>query len=147
MRDPRPRARAARRLVWINGTLLVAAAAFALLYRWASEHAPALFACAVRRRLGLYCPACGGSRAVMCLWRLDILGALRFYPPLVLCALLVAALDVRLLLNLLLRTDRFTRTYRARVFLAVPALILLTWLIRTVCLVGFGIDLVGDFLP
>jgi len=24
---------------------------------------------------------------------------------------------------------------------------LLTWVVRTVCLVGFGVDLVGDLLP
>jgi len=141
------RTRAAVRLVWINGALLLAAAVFALLYRWADTHAPLLFACQVRRRLGLYCPACGGSRAVMCLWRLDLVGALHYYPPVVLCAALVLALDVRLLLNIFCNTDRFTRTYRARAFLSVPALMLLTWVVRTVCLVGFGVDLVGDLLP
>lgn len=147
MRDRHHRTRAAQRLVWINGALLVAAAVFALLYRWAAEGAPALFACAVRRRLGLYCPACGGSRAVMCLWRFDLVGALKYYPPVVLCLGLILALDVRLFLNLLYNTDRFTRTYRARTFLSVPVLIVVTWVVRTVCLLGFGVDLLGDFLP
>lgn len=134
-------------LLALNGGVLLLAALFAVAYTVSDTLDWGLFDCRVRQHYGIYCPACGGSRAVMCLFRLDIVGALRAYAPLVLCVLFLAELDVRLLLDLVRHTDTartFRPLWRA---LSVLALIVLTVTVRNVLLLGFHIDLLGDILP
>ncbi len=123
---------AVRRTYGILAVLLPLAAAavvfgYAALFTFCEERGIPLFACVLKERLGIYCPGCGGSRALLALLRFDLLSSLRYYPAMLPLALLLSDLYVR---------------YRA--FYGILAIVLLTFLARNVLWLGFDIDVLGD---
>ena len=93
--------RSAKIYLWLHAGLVAALLLFPL-YRALTDHMTALFSgCFLHDHLYLYCPACGGTRALAALLRLDVVSALRFNPFLVLVAVLAVAFDVWALVRLL----------------------------------------------
>lgn len=83
-----------RRLFWIcHGGILLCILLFPL-YRYLTDLLPPLLTgCVLHNRLFLYCPVCGGTRAVEALLRLDLLGALRMNAFVTLGILTAVAID------------------------------------------------------
>lgn len=132
------------RLALVNGVLLLGALLYRALCRL--TEGSAVLSCRVAELLGIYCPGCGGSRAVAALLRLDIVGCF-FYSPFVLVAVaLLLYADVVTVLALLRRSEQTLRLLHPNLLLLLPAVLLLTCLIRNI-LLGAGIDLLGDILP
>ncbi len=138
-----------RRTCGILAVLLPLAAAavvfgYAALFTFCEERGIPLFACVLKERLGIYCPGCGGSRALLALLRFDLLSSLRYYPAMLPLALLLSDLYVRVLLAAAVGKDSFVRTFRYRAFYGIFAIVLLTFLARNVLWLGFDIDVLGD---
>lgn len=115
--------------------LAVCAAYFSLALRY-----PAVFACAFAQRAHLYCPGCGGSRALFALLRLDILGSLACNPAVLFGGATVAYYEIALV--------GYARGRRVSAVpaIAYAALILLFFLVRNILLVVAGIDPLGDLI-
>ena len=105
-----------------------------------AARAPALFACHFARRAHLYCPGCGGSRALFALLRFDLLGSLIANPAVLFGGATVLYYEIALL--------RYARGGRvsATPAIAYAALILITFFVRNILLVACGIDPLGDLI-
>lgn len=102
--------------------------------------------CTIRDQYHIYCPACGGTRALEALLQFHPLESL-YYNPIVI--LLLAFIIFMAGLNLYEHFGpRKQRHYRARII--ADCLILVIWflfgIIRNYLLVFHGIDLLGDFI-
>ena len=101
--------------------------------------------CWVRDAWGIYCPGCGGTRALKALLRGDILKSL-YYNPLVV-VLIVSFLIIRIT-HALEKKESGKRSYtRWRFFAAILFLgmTVLVFAVRNYMLIFRGIDMLGDF--
>jgi hypothetical protein len=99
--------------------------------------------CVLHDIFHLYCPGCGGTRAVMLLARFDIWGALMSNPIVPYFAALYAYLAVRAAVSILRDCDRIFYWSNALTWMTV--LIPVTvFVLRNLLLVFFGIDTLGD---
>ncbi|MDO5407764.1 MAG: DUF2752 domain-containing protein [Eubacteriales bacterium] len=102
-------------------------------------HMPCLF----HALTGLYCPGCGGTRAVKYLLQGKLLASLQYH-PLVLYGAVVAALELGswLLAKRLGRKELYLG--RESLFLYTGlGIVAVNWIVKNVCLVVWGIDLLS----
>lgn len=114
------------------------------LYRHVVSSLPAgMSGCVLHDYLFLYCPLCGGTRAVEALLCLDLPLALR-YNAFVVCALLsFLVLDVIAWVRFFRRrTPLFS--VRGWVWIVGAVALLLFWLLRNYLMIAHGIDPTGD---
>lgn len=102
--------------------------------------------CAMHAVLHLYCPACGGTRAVAALLSLHPLRALRLYPPLYVLIVLLAEVEWRGVRCLVRRDRRAFEHYSGRRFLWLAGAVVLWFVLRNLLLIAFRIDITGDFI-
>ena len=122
-----------------NALLLLFLAGGAL-YLGLAARAPDLFACAFARGVHLYCPGCGGSRALYALLRFDLLGSLLAKPALLRGGATLLYSELALL--------GYARGGRVRALPAIlfGAFLVLFFLVRNILLVAAGIDPLGDLI-
>ncbi len=126
---------------------LLAVTAGALLFAWAvtALHLEPVFftPCLFHRITGLYCPGCGGTRALIALLRGHPLRSLRLH-PLVLPGILWAAayLGSHLLAASGVRKMPVLRISR-RPLIAGIVILAGNFVIKNLCLAAFGIDLLS----
>ena len=144
--DPKERTKRNYRLLALLIPLFAAVVIFgyAALFLFATERELPFFDCVWKSRLGIYCPGCGGSRALLALLRLDFASSLFYYPAMLPLALLLLDLYVRIVIAAVTGEERAVRTFRFRVFYLILAAVLLTCLVRNLLWLGFGIDVLGD---
>ena len=122
---------------WI--TLAVLAGAF-LLWRFVLGE-PTVSRCWIWEHWHVYCPGCGGTRALMALARGQLGQALRYHPPVVVTLFLAAAyLLTQTVWRLRGKGGGGLPYYRRRPG-PVGALFLVNCLVRDVLWLGFGIPL------
>lgn len=102
--------------------------------------------CFVQNTLHIYCPGCCGSRSLEAFLKFDFIKSFLLYPAIPLAAVAVLVYDTRLLLTLIKKDTRYTDGYKFKIFIIIPIAILLTFLVRNILLLGFGIDTVGDII-
>ena len=140
-------AKALKRLIILHGAM-AALALLMLAYKWASEvSAKALFRlpyCLTHELFHLYCPLCGGTRAVAALLRLDIVSALRYNPLAVAFALGLVIYDTVSLVRIFGGGD----LPRVKInWLAVTLAVVGYSALRNILMIAFGIDPLGELLP
>ena len=135
--------RSRRAFVWMHALLPLAVPLF-FLYRAVTERLPAgMTGCVLHDYLFLYCPLCGGTRAVESLLHLDFEGALEknAFVLLLLCVFLL--LDV-------LAWRRFFQgkspwsVAPAWVWVSLTAALILFGVLRNYLMIAHGIDPTGD---
>ena len=122
---------------WI--TLAALAGAF-FLWRFALG-APTVSRCWVWEHWHVYCPGCGGTRALMALARGQIGAAIRYHAPLVATLVLAAAYLISQTMWRLRGKRGWTLHYDRRWPAALVELFLLGCVVRNVLWLGFGIPL------
>lgn len=101
-----------------------------------------LSGCRFYRTFHLYCPACGGTRALGALLRGDLLSCAYYYPPLAYAAVLLPLYWVcQTWYRITRRPHRFMGRWDSRWVQLGLWLLLLNWVARNVLLVGFYIPL------
>lgn len=99
--------------------------------------------CLFHELTGLYCPGCGGTRAVKYLLQ-GQLGLSVQYHPLVLYGVIVAVLELgSLLMARLFRRPKLYLGHEAAFLYTAVAIVAVNWMVKNICLVGFGIDLLA----
>ena len=116
------------------------------LYVWLSERVTAVIpGCLMHDWFSLYCPLCGGTRAVGALLRLDFLAALRYNAYAVLLAVTAVVYDVLAWIRLC-RGEEKLLVISKKILVIYGVLLLLYWIARNVLLVAFHVDPLGDLL-
>ena len=87
--------------------------------------------CVFRETFGLYCPGCGGSRAVNSLLKFNLLRSFLYYPPILLCAALILFLDVRLAVFLFRKNQKSIKV-SGKIFLIIKLRIIDGGIIRKI---------------
>ncbi|MBR1866756.1 MAG: DUF2752 domain-containing protein [Lachnospiraceae bacterium] len=101
--------------------------------------------CGVHDILHVYCPGCGGTRALSSLLQGKVICSLYYNPAIVLGILLIAYYEVGVLLTLYRRNGR--RYYERKGWLVYGyLLILVLYSVGRDVLLFMGYDLIGDFL-
>lgn len=106
---------------------------------------PALTGCAMHDILFLYCPLCGGTRAIKALLRLDVVSAFSYNPFVFLLLVLFVVLDVLAFLRLR-RGESRPFVFPRKLWLSFCALFVLWGILRNVLMIAFGIDSTGDLV-
>lgn len=119
---------------------------YALAYAYAKETGSDLFRCRISESLHIYCPGCGGSRAVFALCKGQVLQSVRYFLPVPLAALCLFISDVRMALFLLGKGSFPGRRFGYTCMILCISSVILQCILRNLLLFR-GIDLLGDILP
>ena len=103
--------------------------------------------CAFQSRTGLYCPGCGGTRAFQALFRLDILQAVFYHPPLVYGVGLYAAFFISQTLMRVSKGKIPGMKMRPGYLYALPVVFFMNFIIRNVLLMVFHLDTLPMVFP
>ncbi|MFA5562448.1 MAG: DUF2752 domain-containing protein [Eubacteriales bacterium] len=135
------------RLVALKKTFVllhIAAAAALLLFLWAARLAEGLgMRCLFLQFFGLYCPGCGGTRALYALLQGRLLAAFLYYPALPVTVVILLSYDVRMLLSLLRGQMRYADGIDRRWLWLIPAVMLGYAVLRNVLLLCFDLDVLA----
>ena len=99
--------------------------------------------CGVNRLLHIYCPGCGGTRAMKALLQGELLTSLRANPLVLWGAFLALLQYVRALRALFLR-DPYACPIRSWSWISIIAIALTLFILRNLLLIFFGYDYLGD---
>jgi hypothetical protein len=125
----------------VNLGIIIISLIYALLF----YISPELFACKFKETFHLYCPGCGGSRALTRLLSLDIAGAFIAHPPLFIAILAVFEVDLRMLIAILRDTPSVIQRYKPTLFIIFAASLVVYFVLRNILLIN-GIDPLGDII-
>ncbi|MBQ4324343.1 MAG: DUF2752 domain-containing protein [Clostridia bacterium] len=141
----RPLRRAARVALLINLSLLLFFLLFLLLEQvsrgWGALR---LGACYLRDTLHVYCPGCGGTRAVLALAQGRLWDALVLYPALFVGILTLVWYDGTVLLACIRRRPAILRLSPWWISLLAPAAAVVFCIVRNVLAYTVGYDPLGD---
>ncbi len=98
--------------------------------------------CFFREKVGIYCLACGGSRALSALFSLKIISSLILYPTIITSIIVIIYYEFRLLRNLFTSKPLPVSIFSKYFVLLIPTSIILNYLIKCIFLYAFGIDLI-----
>lgn len=107
-------------------------------------HGMRLSGCTLHDIFHIYCPLCGGTRAIVALCRGQLLQSLQYNPVSAYLAVGFSVFDI-------IAATRIARR-SAKPIVNIPlwyvavgiALAVLVFIVRNVCLIGYGIDNIGD---
>ncbi len=134
-----------KRFLWIQAALLLAALGFPL-YRYLTGLTPDfLSGCLFHDYLFLYCPLCGGTRAVSELLRLHLVSAFSYNALVVLLVGILLVADLIAWIRFLARREPILRIPR---YTWVLLLILLFSyaILRNYLMIAYGMDPLGDLV-
>ena len=123
----------------INGGILLLSLLYATAFTLSERWGLGLFDCYWKSALGVSCPGCGGSRALLSLLRLDLLLALYFSPGVVAALLLLLWYDLTLLFALYRRDASLEKKFPLWSLCLLPAVFLLTFFVRLYLTLSLGL--------
>jgi uncharacterized membrane protein len=127
----------------LHGGLLVLALLFPLYKKLIDWISPLIVGCFLHDRLFLYCPFCGGTRAVEALLHLQLAQAWQYNPMVVLGIFIFIALDVLALIRLL-RGKRKLYLFPAWGWIVAVIAFVLYGVLRNYLMLRYGYDPTGD---
>lgn len=110
---------------------------------WGLFRLPCLF----KQVTGLYCPGCGGTRAAVYLLHGELVKSFVYHPLVPYMAFVILLLTGSYLVaRITKKPERYLGHELMFIYIGV-GIILVNWVVKNVCLVGFGIDLLAAPLP
>jgi hypothetical protein len=101
------------------------------------------YPCSLYSIVGLYCPGCGGTRAVYYLLHGQFIKSFLYHPVVPYTAVLVGCYIVSHTLNILSKGRVKAMLFRPIYFYIMIAVIILQWVIKDVFILWKGIYLIG----
>ena len=132
-----------RAFLLINAALLLLCLLFPLYTLIVKAVSPNLSGCMLHDYLFLYCPMCGGTRAISALLQFRFLDALRYNAFVVLFVIAALVLDVVALIRLLQNKKTILR-FAGWLWILLAVALVLFGILRNVLMIGFEIDPLGD---
>ena len=129
-------------MILVNAVFISLAAIYA--YIVSSAGGEGIISCQFKHIFHLYCPGCGGSRSLVHLFNLDIISSTLAYPPMPALLLLYIGLNVRCALVISSGDTYYLRSFKPNTLISIPVIILLSFVIRNILLIYFGVDYLGD---
>lgn len=130
----------------LHAVLLLAVLCFPL-YRYLTDLLPPILTgCVLHDRFFLYCPVCGGTRAVEALLHFDLLGALTYNLFVTVTLLGVLGLDIAAWVRLFQKKNLFFRL-PGWIWIAFAVFLALYFIGRNALMIAFGFDPTGDLWP
>ena len=127
---------------------LLALILVSLIYAFLTEESilngEELISCHFKNRFGLYCPGCGGSRALIALLKFDILEAFVLFPALPITVLILLSLYIRVFISFIKNDEKYVKGFHINLIILIPLVIIFYFFLRNL-LLAFDIDLIGDF--
>ena len=134
-----------RRNYLLAHALIAACVPLFFLYRAIVTLLPdGMTGCILHDYLFLYCPLCGGTRAVEALLAFDLVGAIEKNVFVVLLLLAFIVLDVIALCRMLRGEDPWCVYRHAWLWIALSAALVLFGVLRNYLMIAHGIDPTGD---
>lgn len=131
--------------IWVNvGLILCLTVALVWEYSPLSEMLHA--SCAIHDFFHIYCPGCGGTRAVYLMMHFHPVESFLYHPLVPFVTVLLAEYYVGAVITLIRKNGK--RYYYLRDWFCYIALgiILVNWILRNVLLIKFHIDYIGDLV-
>lgn len=132
-----------KKLVFINLPIILISVIYLILFYTVFQNSQ-FFRCITKEYLHVYCPACGGSRALVSLLKFNLLESFILFPPLLLAVIIIFELDFRMFLCAYHNTDKYMKNYTYRRFYILVFFIVANFILKNALLVFFNIDLIGD---
>lgn len=130
--------------ILVNEIFLCILIAFPFYCKYMWEGAGSGFeGCTMLKLFKLYCPACGGTRAMWYLLHFDLLHSFIYNPFVPILAAIVLYCDLRALVSFIKGRNKFFYLDERLTWILVGSL-LTFWIIRNILLVFFGYDPIGD---
>ena len=104
------------------------------------------FPCFVHEIFNIYCPGCGGTRALFALFHGQILYSLIYNPAILLGAALVLYYEAGVIITLIRRNGKVYFYQKSSLLYAYLVIVILFAVIRNWLLIEFQIDLIKDFI-
>ena len=115
------------------------------LYMKVASWLNGIFGGCIMHRFFIYCPMCGGTRAVAALVRFDFLAAWNYNAFVVLLAFVVFALDVWALVRYAQKKEPLI-VLPKWIWIAFVVALVAFFILRNVLMIFFGIDPTGDLV-
>ena len=90
----------------------------------------------------MYCPGCGGTRALFSLFKGHIIKSICYNPAVVFGAILILYYEVTFLMTIVGKKDKVYYTKSMKPIILYVIMVLVFTVVRNILLVGFGIDLI-----
>ena len=127
----------------VHAILLAAILAFPIYRAVAQRISTVFMGCLIHDRFFLYCPLCGGTRAVSSLLRMEIAEAFSYNAFVVLLVIFALCLDVWAFVRLV-RGHTTLVPLPGWVWIVFAVLLILYGVLRNYLMIAHGIDPVGD---
>lgn len=102
--------------------------------------------CGIHEIFHIYCPGCGGTRALFELLHGRILSSLYYNPAILLGAILILYYEIAVVVTIIKNNGKCYYDQKCRLVYGYLIVITLFTVIRDFMLIGMGIDMIGDFL-
>lgn len=139
------RKRAWTHFALLHAALILCATAFPLYFRIAKQYGTRFSGCLLHDWFKLYCPLCGGTRAVDAILHFRFAESMRANPVVVLLIFAFLICDLIVFLQLLMKKERILKIPKYAWIVLLVALVLYG-ILRNVLLIGFEIDPLGDLV-
>lgn len=122
--------------LWICGIILN------VVLKWRGIELTQLspYPCIMLTIFGMYCPGCGGTRAVECLFRGDLLQSMAYHPVVPYTAVLTLCYIISHTLNIVTKGKIKAMQFRAIYLFVMLGILVLQWLGKNVLKLGFGME-------
>lgn len=132
--------------LWVNIGCLILLAVL-MIWKYCTWIHAFFTPCIIHDYLHVYCPGCGGTRAVYALLGLNIWESFVYHPIVPFCALVFVDYYIGAIITLIRNNGK--RYYYLRIWFCYIALgiVVLNFVLRNVMLIVFHVDPIGDLLP
>ncbi len=122
--------------LWACGIILYA------LLKWQGIELTQLspYPCIMLTVLGVYCPGCGGTRAVECLFRGNLFQSMIYHPMVPYTAVLTLCYIISHTMNIVTKGRIKAMQFRTVYLFVMLGILLLQWIGKNVLKLGFGIE-------
>jgi hypothetical protein len=106
-----------------------------------------IISCQFKHLFKLYCPGCGGSRSLVHLFNFDIISATLAYPPMPVLLFFYLMINLRCALVISSGDIFYLKSFKSWTLIFIPVAILISFVIRNLLLIFYGVDYLGDLTP